>query len=200
MKLQLAGRNLRVLDYFTPFNEKALNSRDADLGSGGPVVLPRQQGAPALVLIGGKDGDLYVLDRARLGKYEASGNSQAVQVIHFRDGIYSAPAYWNGHIYVLARRDYLSDFALENGKLAAKPRAMSDQRFADSGGTPAISANGNRNGIVWLIETKPWNGADKPAVLHAYDAANVARELYNSEQNNGRDRVGLTLRFTYRRW
>jgi outer membrane protein assembly factor BamB len=196
LKLQLAGRSLRVLDYFTPFNEKALNSRDADLGSGGPVVLPRQHGAPALVLIGGKDGDLYVLDQARLGKYEASGNSQAVQVIHFRDGIYSAPAYWNGHIYVLARRDYLSDFALENGKLAAKPRAMSDQRFADSGGTPAISANGNRNGIVWLIETKPWNGADKPAVLHAYDAANVARELYNSEQNNGRDRVGLTLRFT----
>ena len=49
---------------------------------------------------------------------------------------------------------------------------------------------------MWLIETKPWNGADKPAVLHAYDAANVARELYNSEQNNGRDRVGLTLRFT----
>ena len=91
LKLQLAGRSLRVLDYFTPFNEKALNSRDADLGSGGPVVLPRQHGAPALVLIGGKDGDLYVLDQARLGKYEASGNSQAVQVIHFRDGIYSAP-------------------------------------------------------------------------------------------------------------
>ena len=196
LKLQLAGRSLHVLDYFTPFNEKALNSRDADLGSGGPVVLPRQHGAPALVMIGGKDGDLYVLDQARLGKYEASGNSQAVQVIHFRDGIYSAPAYWNGHIYVLARRDYLSDFALENGKLAAKPRAMSDQRFADPGATPAISANGNRNGIVWLIETKPWNGADKPAVLHAYDAANVARELYNSEQNNARDRVGLTLRFT----
>jgi hypothetical protein len=196
LKLRPAGGKLNVLDYFTPFDEKALNKDDADVGSGGPIVVPRQQGSPGLVMIGGKSGDFYVLDRARLGKYQTSGNSHAVQVIHFRDGIYSAPAYWNGHVYILAGGDYLSDFALDNGKLAARPRAMSDQRFANPGATPAISANGNRNGIVWLTETKTWNGRDKPAVLHAYDAANVARELYNSEQNSGRDRVGLTLRFT----
>jgi hypothetical protein len=73
---------------------------------------------------------------------------------------------------------------------------MSDERFGNPGATPAISADGNRNGIVWLIETKTWNGRDKPAVLRAYDASNVARQLYNSEQNSARDRVGLTLRFT----
>jgi outer membrane protein assembly factor BamB len=196
LKLRLTDRNLNVVDFFTPFNEKALHKDDADLGSGGPIVVPGQPGSPRLVLIGGKDGDLYVLGRERLGKYQPSANDQAVQVIHFRGGIYSAPAYWNGHIYILAGGDYLSDFALDNGKLTAKPHAMSDQRFANPGATPAISANGNKDGIVWLIETKTWNGADKPAVLHAYDAANVARELYNSEQNNARDRVGLTLRFT----
>lgn len=73
---------------------------------------------------------------------------------------------------------------------------MGEQRFGNPGATPAISANGSSGGIVWVIETKAWNGADRPAVLHAYDAANVARELYNSEQNSARDRVGLTLRFT----
>jgi hypothetical protein len=73
---------------------------------------------------------------------------------------------------------------------------MGAQRFVNSGATPAISANGTRNGIVWLIDTKAWNGADRPAVLHAYDAANVAHELWHSEQISDRDRVGLTLRFT----
>ena len=194
LKLRLSGRALNVIDYFTPFNEQALNREDADLGSGGPMVLPRNSGAPGLVMVGGKDGNFFVLDRDRLGKYEPSGNGNALQVIKFRDGVYSAPAYWNGHVYLLARRDYLSAFPLEHGRLSSKPDAQGD-RF-EPGATPAISANGNRNGIVWLIDTKAWNGADKPAVLHAYDAANVSHELYNSEQNDARDSAGLTLRFT----
>jgi len=197
LKLGLADRSLNVLDYFTPFNESALNSKDLDLGSGGPILVPGQPGEHRrLVLIGGKDGTLYALDTGQLGKLQDTGNSHAMPAIRFRGGIYAAPAYWNGHVYVLASNDYLSAFAVNKGKLSERPDAMSDQRFLDSGATPAISANGTRNGIVWLIDTKTWNGSDRPAVLHAYDAANVARELYNSEQTAQRDRVGLTLRFT----
>jgi len=195
LKLGLANRSLNVLDYFTPFNEKVLNREDDDLGSGGPLLVPAQPGAPSgLALVGGKDGNLYVLDRGHLGKFQESGNSHALQVIRFRDGIYSAPAYWNGHVYILAGGDYLSAFALDHGKLSTK--VMGDRRFQNPGATPAISANGTGGGIVWVIETKTWNGADRPAILHAYDAANVARELHNSEQNSVRDRAGLTLRFT----
>ena len=191
------SRDLNVLDYFTPFNEKTLNGSDADLGSGGPMLLPPQPGEKRrLVLVGGKDGNLYVLDRDHLGKYRADSNTHAVQVIEAKDGIYSAPAYWNGRVYLLASEDYLSAFALAGGKLTARPVSKGVERFRNPGATPAISANGARNGIVWLIETKTWNGADRPAVLHAYDAADVARELYNSDQNSGRDRVGTTLRFT----
>ena len=197
LKLGLVNGSLAVRDFFTPFNEKALNRDDDDLGSGGPLVLPTQLSAhPHLVLIGGKDGGLYVLDRDRLGKYQSDTNSHAVQVIRFRGGVYSAPAYWNRHVYVLASNDYLSDFSLDKGKLSDLPVAMGTQRFGNPGATPAISANGARDGIVWLLDTKAWNGADRPAVLHAYDAANVARELYHSEQAPGRDRVGKTLRFT----
>lgn len=197
LKLGLAQGALAVRDFFTPFDEKALNREDADLGSGGPLLLPRQPGAhPHLVLIGGKDKGLYVLDRDRLGKYQSESNSQAVQVIRFRGGVYSAPAYWNGHVYMLASNDYVSDFLLDKGKLSDVPVAMSAQRFGNPGATPAISADGTRNGILWLLDTKAWNGADRPAVLHAYDASNVARELYNTEQHPGRDRVGRTLRFT----
>ena len=197
LKLGLAGGVLQVRDYFTPFDEGALNRADADLGSGGPVVLPRQLGPhPHLVLIGGKGGDLYLLDRDRLGKYQADGNREVLRTVHFRGGIYAAPAYWNGHVYVLASNDYLSDFALEKGTLSERPVAMSEKRFGNPGATPAISANGTRDGIVWLLDTKVWNGSDRPAVLHAYDAANVAHELYHTEMAPGRDRVGKTLRFT----
>jgi hypothetical protein len=197
LKLRLNGHGFEVADYFTPFNESALNSEDDDLGSGGPVLLPDQPGDhPHLLLIGGKGGGLYVLDRDRLGKFQRGGDAQAVQVLSSRSGIYSAAAYWNQHVYLLASNDYLSDYRLEHGKLPMVPSAMSDQRFGNPGATPAISANGIRDGIVWLIETKAWNGSDRPAVLHAYEAANIANELYNTGQVSGRDRVGLTLRFT----
>ena len=186
---------LQVRDFFTPFNEHELNAGDEDLGSGGPLVLPRQPGAhPRLVLIGGKDGAMYVIDRDRMGGYHAGDDSHAVQRIRFRGGIYSAPAYWNGHVFYLATGDYLSDFPLAGGQLG-KPK-LGAKRFGNPGATPAVSSNGTRNGIVWLIETKAWNGADRPAVLHAYDAADVERELYNSEMNSARDRAGKTLRFT----
>jgi hypothetical protein len=92
LKLGLANRSLNVLDYFTPFNEKSLNSRDDDLGSGGPLLLPRRPGAPfGLALVGGKDGSLCVLDRGHLGKFRESSNSHAVQVIRFRDGSPRSP-------------------------------------------------------------------------------------------------------------
>jgi len=119
LKLGLANHSLNVLDYFTPFNEKSLNREDDDLGSGGPMLLPPQRGASSgLVLVGGKDGNLYVLDRGRMGKYQEASNSHAVQVIHFHGGIYAAPAFWNGHVYILASHDYLSAFALDRGKLS----------------------------------------------------------------------------------
>jgi len=55
---------------------------------------------------------------------------------------------------------------------------------------PVVSANGTSNGIVWAHQ----NG--NPAVLHAYDASNLARELYNSSQAaNGRDQFGAGNKF-----
>lgn len=194
LKLRLQGHSLNVADYFTPANESEMDRTDADLGSGAPIVLPKQPGSPRMVAVGGKDGKLYLLNGDALGKHPAAGDPAGAQSVKFRGGIYSAPAYWNSHLYILTSGDYLSDYPLDNGRLAEKPRAMGD-RFGNPGATPAISANGNKNGIVWLVETKSWNAEDRPAVLHAYDAANVERELYNSEQNGSRDRAGPACRF-----
>jgi hypothetical protein len=196
LKLRIAGRAFEVADYFTPYNEDYLNSTDLDLGSGGPVLLPKQPGDRAhLLLGGGKQGALYVLDRDQLGKIQPGRDTQAINVLRFRAGLFSAPAYWNRNVYVLASDDFLYDLPLEHGAISFERYTKGTQHFG-LGATPAISANGRRDGIVWLIESKPAAGRDQPAVLHAYDAANVERELYNSEQQRGRDRAEMTLRFT----
>ena len=110
--------------------------------------------------------------------------------------VMGASAYWNGHVFTLWSRGVIQDFALSNGRLSATPMAQGARVFTDPGATPTISANGTRDGIVWVLETKTWNGDDRPAILHAYDAANVATELYASESNAKRDRAGTALRFT----
>jgi hypothetical protein len=118
-----------------------------------------------------------------------------VQVVPAGAQSFGAPAYWNGHVFYFLMNDYLRDYALQNGRLSAQPVAKSTTNINDPG-TPAISANGAKNGIVWILSSKVWNGVDQPAILFAYDAANVSRELYNSTQNPTRDRAGNALRFT----
>jgi hypothetical protein len=198
LKLKVDRGAVTVADYFTPSDERALNSSDDDLGSGGPLLLPDQPGPhPHLLLAGGKSGDLYVLDRDHLGHFQSGNNAHALQVLHFPGGIYAAPAYWNGHIYMLASNDFLCDFHLDRGRISTQPMRKGTHKFGNPGATPTVSADGNRNGIVWLIETKVWNDfTNRTAVLHSFDANDVRHELYNSEENSARDRAGATLRFT----
>ena len=107
---------------------------------------------------------------------------------------YGAMAYWNSHVYFAASDDLLRDYSLVNGQL--KPYGSSANRFANPGATPSISANGNKDAIVWAISTKVWNGADDtPAVLYAYDATKLGAPLYTSEQNAARDRAAMAARF-----
>jgi hypothetical protein len=76
--------------------------------------------------------------------------------------------------------------------LATTPSSQSAITFGYPGATPGISANGTQNGIVWALESSTGSAA----VLHAYDATNLAHELYNSGQAaNGRDSFGNGNKF-----
>ena len=194
LKLSFDGQNLRPADYFAPFNVDELDANDNDLGSGGPMLLPDQPGPHRhLVIVGGKAPVLYVLDRDHLGHYNPQDNSQAVQTIPTAGGIYGSMAYWNHHVYVLSDGDSLRDYEVENGRLTFK--TSSSFRFEDHSATPAVSANGVKDGIVWVVSSKGWNSPNRTAVLYASDASNVAHELYNSNQNATRDKAGKALRF-----
>jgi hypothetical protein len=48
----------------------------------------------------------------------------------------------------------------------------------------SISANGSTNGILWALQTA---GTGVPGILHAYDATDLSKELYNSNQAGSRD-------------
>jgi len=189
------GRDAAVHDYFTPFNQEALNAQDLDLGSGGPVLLPPQPGRyPHLLVVGGKGGGLYVVNRDSMGRFHPGDNRHAVQVIETGRSCFGAVAYWSHHVFAWSADDVLRDYLVEGDSL--RPVGRGTVQLIDPGATPTISANGARDGIVWVIASKGWRAADQPAVLHAFDASNVARELYTSEQHASRDRAGMTLRFS----
>jgi hypothetical protein len=200
LRLAASGNTLKVLDYFTP--AALFNTSDLDLGTNTGIVLVVPGPTPHELIGGGKTGTLYVVNRDKMGKYESSSD-QIIQELPSAVGVhtsssptcgstgddcdYSSPAYWNSHIYVSGVNDHVKEFALTNGKLSG-PSSMGAQIFGFPGGTATVSANGNNNGIVWVVEPGK-------AVLHAYDATNLANELYNSSQNSARDALGSFVKF-----
>lgn len=187
---------LSVQDYFTPCDQAILNENDVDLGSGGPVLLPDQSGQyPHLLIGGGKAGVLYLLNRDNLGKYNSTDNSQIVQSVSGQiTSLFGNAAYWNGNLYFQSSSDYLKMFSLKNGVLSTTPVSQGQYVTQFPGLTPAVSANGNQNGIVWTQETAL--SFNEPAILRAYNATDLSTELYDSDQAaNGRDLAGLTMKF-----
>jgi hypothetical protein len=187
----LTGYGLNVADYFTPFNEQSLADADADLGSGGLLLLPDQAGAHPHELVGsGKQGIMYLLDRDNLGHKGTSSNAgRVVQEVNLGHGNFNSPAYFNNAVYYHSVGDVLKKFTLSNGLLSAAPAAQSNVTYGGQGATPSISANGTANGIVWDIQ---FDGTHE--VLHAYDAVTLA-QLFNSNQSAARDQLGAGVKF-----
>jgi hypothetical protein len=190
LKISNAGAGLKVLDYFTMFNEVAESNGDLDLGSGGGMLLPDLTDSTSTVrhlMVGaGKDGNIYVVDRDAMGRFNASSNKnyQTLSGV-LTGGIWSTPAYFNGTVYYGDVSGTLKAFAISSARLGATPQSQSTTQFIYPGTAPSVSANGTANGIVWAHENA------NLAVLHAYDAANLAHEIYNSNQAAGnRDQLG----------
>jgi hypothetical protein len=178
---------LAVADYFTPADTDAESQKDFDFGSGGPMLLPDLLDAAGhtkhLAVGAGKDVNLYVVDRDNMGKFNATGDQIYQELQGAITGInFSAPAYLNGTVYFGSTSDTLKAFPVQNATIPMTPGSQSLNKFPYPGTTPTVSANGSQNGIVWTIE----NGTT--AHLRAYDAANVATQLYSSaDAANNRD-------------
>jgi uncharacterized repeat protein (TIGR03806 family) len=199
MKLSTTGNRLAVADYFTPFNEAEMQAEDADFGSGGALLLPDEAGSaahPHLIVGGDKASKIYLVDRDHMGRYNPTDDHQIVEEINADAGrFFSTPAYFNHQLYYQGVGGVMKAFAINNGFIAPTPASVTRTSFGGFGTTPSVSANGRENGIVWTIQSDGavWHG---PAILHAYDAANVAVELYNSSQLPERDNPGNAVKMT----
>jgi hypothetical protein len=189
-------RKLRVADYFNMFNTVEESNNDEDLGSGGALLVPPQKDAHGkvwdLAIGAGKDQNIYIVNRHNMGKFNPNNDNAIYQEIDaaLPGGDWSMPAYFNGSVYFGPEGSNLLQFKFAQAKLPILPVSKSSATFPYPGSTPSVSANGSSNGIVWAIEHSG------PDVLHAYDASNLARELYNSNQaSNGRDQFGTASHF-----
>ncbi len=189
VKISTAGGNLKVADYFNMSNTVSESGQDADLGSGGAMVLPDLSygtGATLNLAVGaGKDGNVYVVNRNGMGKWNANSNNVYQEIAGgVPNGVWGVPAYFNSTVYYCDQSGTLKSFPVANGKLATTP-GHTGASFTYPGVLPSVSANGASNGIVWAIENTG------TAVLHAYAANDLTRELYNSNQAaSGRDHFG----------
>lgn len=198
IKLKLKPPHIKPVDYFTPYNQDYLRRNDVDLGSGGVLLLPDQTGPHKHLLVeSGKEGTIYLVDRDKMGHFNPNNNDQIVQSLAGAvGGLWSVPAWWNNNVYFGGSGDYLKTYAFDpvQGLLSTQSVSESGTFFGYPGPTPSISANGNANGIVWVLQTDDYKGGS--ATLHAYDATDLTRELYNTSQNFGRDNPGGAVKFT----
>jgi hypothetical protein len=208
---------LQVVDHFTPVDFNFLQCQDLDLSSGGVVLVPGQ----SKLVAGGKSGEIFLLNSSNLGGVQP-GNAGALQAFFFQGSppqgscvdnlgntltsseapysIYGTPAWFNDSVFLGVDPGPVGQFVLSGGKLVRGSTTPSSIAKLTYGTTPVISANGVSNGIVWVLDhghpiQDPSGAAPSAAILRAFDASNITRELYNSSQNPA-DTPGLGIKFT----
>ena len=197
MKLSTKNGKLAVADYFNMWNTVNESGGDQDLGSGGAMLVPNIKDANGVVhhlAVGaGKDAHIYLVNRDNMGKFNPNNNNQIYQDLpsSLSGGVFSMPAFFNNRIYYGAVNDVIKAFAFNsNGLLNSAPESQTGTSFAYPGVTPSISGSTSANAILWAAQ----NGSQ--AILHAYNAKNLAIELYNSNQATaGRDHFGAGNKF-----
>lgn len=205
LKLDPAN-GLALKDWFTPSDWLTLDNQDLDLTSSGPMLVP----GTSLLVGGGKTGVLYVLNTTGtgLGK-ETANNSGAIQAIQISAGeLRGGPVYWqrstaNGGplLFDWGVSDRVKAFPFNGSAFATTPSAQgSVTNQIWPGGILTLSANGDTpgTGVLWATVAASGdaeNNPPVPGILYAFDAGNVATELWNSNMNAARDSFGNFAKF-----
>ena len=183
--------HLRLLDWFTPSNHLQLDKEDADLNSSGAVLIPGTK----IVLGGGKEGVLYLIDTQRFGHL---GDEHALQHFQATGSHLHSIVYWksakNGDLlYLWGQRDKARVYRLANGKVDETPvMTRPEMNEGHPGAMLSLSANGDHDGILWAAihaTGDSWHES-RPGILHAYEADDITHELWNSLENPTRDDCG----------
>jgi uncharacterized repeat protein (TIGR03806 family) len=191
---------ITLLDYFAPSNAVTLSGEDQDLGSSAPIILPDSAGSaahPHLVVGGGKTSPIYLVDRDNMGRFN-DGTDKIVQQFNGslngdRD---TTPAFFINALYVFDSNSKIGAYTIANALFNTTPVETPDTYDNKGGATVSISANGASNAIAWAIYNAGGETPTAPCILRAYDATNLTRELYSSDQLPSRDSAGDAVKFT----
>ena len=199
-RMTLSTSGIAVADSFTPADQMSLDSGDHDMGMSAVLLIPAQTGPlPHLAITSDKTGALFLLNRDAMGGFNTP-NDSSVQTLTTGYRIHSSAAFFNNTLYLGLDNGPLQAWALDpaTDRLVSKAGSntiFTTPAYSGGGGTPSISANGTSNGIAWIIQATQYNFG--PAVLHAYNAADLTQELYNSQQAaNARDAAAIAVKFT----
>ena len=195
LKLTPSNGTVNVTSWFAPHNQATLNAQDLDLGSGGPLLLPSTN----LFVSIGKSGIICLLNRAKLGGFvnftSDTNIVQEFQALTNKQIAGQSPVYWDGptnqFIYTWCGFRVLNAYKFTGANIQTNPLASTSVAQGKSPGGVSLSAHGSlaSSAIVW--GTHDGNGG----TLRAYEAVNVAHELWNSQQNAGRDALGSYVKF-----
>lgn len=205
LKLTPSGSSLQVASYFTPSNYQFLNDYDVDYGTMGSFLIPNSN----YFLTGGKDGNLYLLNRDAMGGWTAAANQvQQVLVLSSSANMHCQAAYYGGttqeFIYVWSENDPLRAIPFDRGSNLLDRSGEIDFTnggpTAQSGAVLSVSSNGSVDGtgIVWASYAFSGDAESfvSPGILRAFDAKDVSRELWNNRQNLARDGAGNYAKFS----
>jgi len=204
LKLNPTGSTLRVASYFTPYNYQYLNDYDLDYGGMGALLIPNS----ALYLTGGKDGNLYLLNKDDMGGFLPSSN-QVQQVVPLGNNanMHCQAAYYKGSakefVYVWSENDPLRAIPLDRASnlLGAQNQVVSNVSgpTGQSGAVLSVSSDASKDGtgILWAsyASTGDAEHAVSPGILRAFDANDISKELWNNQQNAARDGAGNYAKF-----
>jgi hypothetical protein len=201
--LKFSGRNLKLADWFTPHNHEYLFLENIDISAGGVTLIPDSD----LMFAGGKEGVIYLINRSDMSKLEHGEHGpaqrfQATQGCGQKDCAQTlGTAFWgrktDGVLYVWDRRDVLRAYNFAKKRFVTTPSAIGTVKPGQTGG-PTVSANGSEvdSGIVWAVTTQSIrSGGLNPGTLRAFRAADVQKEIYNSDTSGTRDALGAFTKF-----
>jgi IPT/TIG domain len=201
--VKFSGSSLAVLDYFTPSNQATLNADNDDLGAGGPMLVP----GTSLLVGQGKDSIFRVVNSTNMGHFNSSVDNDTQEFTATAGPFFSSPVYWNSPnkgpvVYIWGRTDFLKAFQFTGSSF--NTTAISEGTIENSTGFSnaaalSVSASGSLagSGIVWSSAplSGKATGVPVPGIVRAFDATDLATELWDSTQNPTRDAVGNYAKF-----
>jgi len=204
LKLTPSGSTLTVSSYFTPLDYQALNDTDIDYGAMGGFLIPNS----LYFLTGGKDGNLYLLNKDAMGGYSPSANQvQQVVALGSSANMHCQAAYYKGSakefVYVWPENHPLRAIPFNSGSGLMDPSGQilaGGGPTGQSGAVLSVSSNGSTagTGIVWASYAFSGDAehTTSPGILRAFDANDVSQELWNNRQNVARDGAGNYAKFS----